>query len=324
MDCLSLIRRPIEAELAEYKSIFDASLTHSQALLGHVLGHIRQRNGKMMRPILMLLIAKNYGGVKKATIHSAVTIELLHTASLVHDDVVDESDERRGQSSINSLYDNKVAVLVGDYLLSTSLLHSSYVGDLRIVDIVAHLGQTLAEGEIIQLDGIHTEGFSEDTYYSIIRRKTAALFAACAQIGALSAGASADHVERARKFGELIGICFQIRDDIFDYYDSKEIGKPTGNDMVEGKLTLPVLYALNSTHDAAMLELAAKVRACTISPDEIASLVDFTKRSGGMEYAEKVMANYHKEACQYVASVTDDAVRESLLRYVDFVVNRNM
>ena len=258
MDYLSQIKQPIEAELNDFIGLFNQSLSHSDGLLETALSHIRNRGGKRMRPILMLLMAKNYGGITEATQHAAVGLELLHTASLVHDDVVDESAERRGQESVNASYNNKVAVLVGDYILSTSLLYVSLTHNEIIVQRLARLGQTLSNGEILQLTNTSQDGLSEDVYYQVIERKTAALFEACAAIGAISAGHNPDDVDAAVKFGQNIGIIFQIRDDIFDYYDSKEIGKPTGNDMAEGKLTLPVIYAINSTQNEEMIVLPMK------------------------------------------------------------------
>ena len=296
MDYLSLIKQPIVTELNDFIDLFNQSLSHSDGLLETALSHIRNRGGKRMRPILMLLMAKNYGGVTEATQYAAVGLELLHTASLVHDDVVDESEERRGQMSVNASYNNKVAVLVGDYILSTSLLHVSLTHNEIIVQRLARLGQTLSNGEILQLTNTSQDGLSEDIYYQVIERKTAALFEACAAIGAISAGQDPDDVEAAVKFGQNIGIIFQIRDDIFDYYDSKEIGKPTGNDMAAGKLTLPVIYAINSTQDEQMIALARKVKARTITTEEIARLVEFTKQNGGIQYAERRMLDFHREA----------------------------
>ncbi|MBQ9645047.1 MAG: polyprenyl synthetase family protein, partial [Prevotella sp.] len=199
MDKLALIKRPIENELNEFIGLFSESLTHTDGLLSTVLNHISQRGGKRMRPMLILLMAKAFGSVSSTTQHAAVGLELLHTASLVHDDVVDESGERRGQASVNATYDNKVAVLVGDYILSTALLHVSYTGHQRIVQILAELGRTLAAGEILQLSNIQSQEISEDVYYEVIKQKTAALFEACAAIGALSAGASEEEVRRAGK-----------------------------------------------------------------------------------------------------------------------------
>ena len=324
MDYLSQIKQPIEAELNDFIGLFNQSLSHSDGLLETALSHIRNRGGKRMRPILMLLMAKNYGGSPEATQHAAVGLELLHTASLVHDDVVDESAERRGQESVNASYNNKVAVLVGDYILSTSLLYVSLTHNEIIVQRLARLGQTLSNGEILQLTNTSQDGLSEDVYYQVIERKTAALFEACAAIGAISAGHNPDDVDAAVKFGQNIGIIFQIRDDIFDYYDSKEIGKPTSNDMAEGKLTLPVIYAINSTQNEEMIVLARKVKARSITPDEIARLVEFTKLNGGIEYAERRMMDFHQEAQAFIEKeVKSPEIAKALQAYLDFVIQRN-
>ena len=325
MDYLSLIKQPIEKDLNDFIELFNQSLTYEDGLLSNVLSHIRQRGGKRMRPILMLLTAKNYGGVSNVTQYSAVGLELLHTASLVHDDVVDESEERRGQASVNATYNNKVAVLVGDYILSTALLKVAQTGNQRIIEYLAELGRTLAAGEILQLSNIQNQEISEDVYYQVIKQKTAALFEACAAIGAMSAGASDEEVQKSRQFGQNLGIMFQIRDDIFDYYDSKEIGKPTGNDMTEGKLTLPVIYALNNSNYESMQTLAKKVKAGTINPDEIAVLVEFTKQHGGIEYAEKRMVEFSQLCMDYIeSSVKEKTVKEALTAYVDYVIQRKL
>lgn len=323
MDYLSLIKQPIVTELNDFIDLFNQSLSHSDGLLETALSHIRNRGGKRMRPILMLLMAKNYGGVTEATQYAAVGLELLHTASLVHDDVVDESEERRGQMSVNASYNNKVAVLVGDYILSTSLLNMSLTHNEIIVQRLARLGQTLSNGEILQLTNTSQDGLSEDIYYQVIERKTAALFEACAAIGAISAGQDPDDVDAAVKFGQNIGIIFQIRDDIFDYYDSKEIGKPTGNDMAEGKLTLPVIYAINSTQDEQMIALARKVKARTITTEEIARLVEFTKQNGGIQYAERRMLDFHREAMTFIENeVKSPEIAKAFQAYLDFVIQR--
>ena len=323
MDYLSLIKQPISAELDDFISLFNQSLSHDNGLLTQVLMHIRQRGGKRMRPILILLMAKNFGCVSSVTQHAAVGLELLHTASLVHDDVVDESSERRGQASVNALYDNKVSVLVGDFILSTALLYVSKTHSEVIVRRLSELGRTLSDGEILQLTNIQKEAISETAYYEIIKRKTAALFESCAAIGAESAGASDDEVEAARLFGQNLGIIFQIRDDIFDYYDSKEIGKPTGNDMLEGKLTLPVIYALKSTGNAEMMTLARKVKAREVKQSEINQLVAFTKESGGIEYAEQQMWKFHAACMQFIdEKVGDSTIKAALKAYLDFVIER--
>ena len=325
MDYLKLIQQPIEGNLSDFSELFNNALVHQDQLLSQVLTHIRQRGGKRMRPILILLMAKNYGDVSKTTLHSAVGLELLHTASLVHDDVVDESEERRGQASVNATYDNKVAVLVGDYLLSTALLHVAYTDNATIIQNLADLGRTLARGEILQLSNIKNTEINEDVYYDVIKMKTAALFESCASIGAMSAGASPEEVEKSRLFGQNLGIIFQIRDDIFDYYESKDIGKPTGNDMAEGKLTLPVIYALNNSHLESMQTLARKVKAGTINSDEIAVLVEFAKENGGIEYAERRMNDYRLLCMEYIeSSVKEKAIRAALTAYVDYVIERKL
>lgn len=324
MDYLSIIKHPIEAELADFVSLFNQSLSHEDGLLGSALEHIRKRAGKRMRPILMLLMARSFGQITDVTQNAAVGLELLHTASLVHDDVVDESEERRGQASVNATYDNKVAVLVGDYILSTALLCVARTHSEQIVTYLAELGRTLSDGEILQLSNIGRKDISEDVYYDVIKQKTAALFEACAGIGALSSGASEEDVMAAKQFGQNLGIIFQIRDDIFDYYDSKEIGKPTGNDMAEGKLTLPVIHAVNNGGDEDMKRLALKVKDHSVTAEEIASLVDYTKRMGGIEYAEKRMWEFHAEAQRFLDErVGQQEIKEALQAYLDFVIKRN-
>ncbi len=325
MDYLSRIKRPIETELCGFNSLFSESLSHTDGLLSQVLAYIRQRTGKRMRPMLILLIAKNFGNVSDVTQNAAVGLELLHTASLVHDDVVDESDERRGQASVNAEYDNKVAVLVGDYLLSTALLRVALTNNTDIVKYLAELGRTLASGEILQLSNIANQNISEDVYYQVIKQKTAALFEACCAIGALSAGVSDEVIEKAKKFGQNLGIIFQIRDDIFDYYDSSEIGKPTGNDMAEGKLTLPVIYALNSVADDDMMRLAYKVKERTATSEEISRLVAFAKENGGIEYAHKRMEDFRLEAAAFIEEyASDNEIRNSLSAYLEFVARRDI
>ncbi|MBQ5971410.1 MAG: polyprenyl synthetase family protein [Prevotella sp.] len=324
MDYISLIKAPIEKELSDFIVLFKDSLTTSDGLLSQALDHIKSRSGKRMRPILMLLIAKNFGIVNDATLNAAVGLELLHTASLVHDDVVDESNERRGQASVNATYNNKVAVLVGDYILSTALLKVSFTHSEIIVQHLAELGRTLSNGEILQLSNIQRNMISEEVYYSVINQKTAALFEACAGIGALSVNASEDRVEAAKKFGHNLGMIFQIRDDIFDYFSDETIGKPTGNDMHEGKITLPAIYALTSTNNEAMRDVALRVKNNSATPDEIENLVNFTKENGGIEYAEKKMLELKEEAMQFIVDyVSDDSIRKSLSFYLDYVIQRS-
>ena len=324
MDYLSTIRTPIHTELQDFIALFDESLTHKDGLLGQALEHVRAKGGKRMRPILILLMTKSFGKVTSVAQYAAVGLELLHTASLVHDDVVDESGERRGQASVNASYNNKVAVLVGDYILSTALLNIARTNDCDIVCDLAELGRTLSNGEILQLTNIANTNFSEEVYFEVIRQKTAALFEACAVIGAKAGGADRQAVEAARAFGRNVGVIFQIRDDIFDYYQSADLGKPTGNDMAEGKLTLPVLYALNATGDSQMAALARKVKARNVSAEEIAQLVEFTKNNGGIAYAEQKMAQCKALTDGFINQyIAQPQLQDALRAYVSFIIDRN-
>ena len=323
MDYLSTIRKPIEGEMNNFVELFKQSLSQGDGMLESVLSHIRQRGGKRMRPMLILLTAKNYGEVSSVTQNAALGLELLHTASLVHDDVVDESDQRRGQPSVNAEYNNKVAVLVGDYILSTALLRVALSDNHEIVQELAELGRTLAAGEILQLSNISNQEISEDVYYQVIDKKTAVLFEACCKLGAISVGAPRDVIEKAAKFGHNIGMIFQIRDDIFDYYDSAQIGKPTGNDMLEGKLTLPIIYSLTHYENAAVLNLAKKVKNGTINNDEIAILIEFAKQYGGIKYAEKKMEEFAKECQSFIDECVKPELKDSFKAYLEYVIQRD-
>lgn len=308
----------------DFIELFSLSLSHEDGLLEQVLSHIRQRGGKRMRPMLLMLSAKNYGKVSDVTLNAALGLELLHTASLVHDDVVDESGERRGQASVNASFNNKVAVLVGDFILSTALLRVAISDNIQIVKHLSELGRILSNGELLQLSNISNTEISEDIYYQVIDKKTAVLFESCSALGAISVGASDDDIEKAKRFGHNIGMIFQIRDDIFDYFDSKEIGKPTGNDMAEGKLTLPVIYVLNHSDSSAMMTLAKKVKAGTINADEIAVLVEFTKQSGGIDYAKRKMEEFAADAQKYIDECVKPELKEAFTAYLDYVIRRTI
>lgn len=339
------ITSPIEKEMKHFGDIFRDSLSHNDGLLNDVLLHIMQRGGKRMRPILTLLIAKALymrsnasndadsgmmdrwmEGMMQKALHAACSLELLHTASLVHDDVVDEADQRRGQASVNAQYNTRVAVLVGDYILSTSLHEISFCHDERMTNALAKLGQTLSRGEVRQQQNITDETFSIDAYYQVITQKTAALFEACCMHGALAVDASSDDIDAVCAFGRNLGIAFQIRDDIFDYYDSSEIGKPTGNDMREGKLTLPVLLVLNDEKCPAEYHaMARSVKAQRATNDEISSLIAYTVEQGGIERAQQVMNEYFTAAKSYIDErITDSRFNASLHAFADYVVGRKI
>lgn len=322
MELYNIITKPIEAEFAAFRKMQDDLALNPNPLLREIILHVNKQRGKQMRPMMVMLFGKMFGEVSDTTYNAALALELLHTASLVHDDVVDDSMQRRGQASVNALYNNKLAVLVGDYLLSTALVFTGRCGDPRITDIVGALGQTLADGEIFQMFHSHEKMVSEEVYFEIIRKKTASLFSSCAEIGALSAGAQPDDVARARQIGEYIGICFQIRDDIFDYY-SNDVGKPTGNDMREGKLTLPIIYAVRTEGDDRIREMIDRLKAGELSEAEIGELIEFAKAKGGIEYAERTMLEYRKKAIDLLPASIDEDIRNAIIAYMDAVINRS-
>ena len=325
MDIIKQIRRPIAEDMEKYKLLFDSYLQHSDPLLHEVFLNISSRKGKMMRPMLTLLVIRLLGGViDDKAMHTAATFEYFHTASLVHDDIVDESEQRRGVKSIHCSYGNKVAVLVGDYLLANGLLCASKVDSPRLVGIVSKAAQALASGERLQLSNVSNQSIDENVYYDIINRKTAALFSACSEAGALRASTDENVIQNMSLFGHYVGMCFQIRDDIFDYDSSADIGKPTGNDMKEGKLTLPLIYALNHSNDEYMQKLAHKVKSGEISYDEIDELVSFTRSNGGIEYAEHVMKTFADKAKDVLSSYPDGEIKSSLMMYVDYVIKRDL
>lgn len=323
MSRLEQIKQPIQAEFEVFKQKFDASLQSSNPLLGEVINFIKQRRGKMMRPMLTLLMAKLCGKIEESTYYAAISLELLHTASLVHDDVVDESDKRRGQASVNALYDNKVSVLVGDFLLATSLTNAALTDNISLVKLVSCLGQKLSEGEIIQLSNTNASDFSEDVYFDVIKKKTAALFSTAAEAGVRSVESCDEIAEKAYQFGELIGIAFQIKDDIFDYNPSDLLGKPSGNDMKEGKLTLPALYVLNAFNEESMKNLALKIRSLEATTEEITLFIDYVKQNGGIEYATQVMIDYRNKALALLPQTASPDLKEALTSYIDYVIERS-
>lgn len=321
MSAIETITRPIEAEFATFRKMQDDLAVNPNPLLREIILHVNKQRGKQMRPMMVLLFSKMFGKVVDKAYSAALALELLHTGSLVHDDVVDESMQRRGQESVNAIYNNKLAVLVGDYLLSTALYFTGQCGDPRITNIVGALGQTLADGEIFQMFHSHEKLVSEEVYFEIIRKKTASLFSSCAEIGALSADAAPEEVARARQIGEYIGLCFQIRDDIFDYY-TNDVGKPTGNDMREGKLTLPIIYAVRTKGDDRIREMIDRLKSGELEETEINELITFAKEHGGIEYAEQTMMELRQKAIDLLPEGIDEEVRTAIIAYMDMVINR--
>ena len=321
MDAMHTILQPIETELALFRKMQDDLAVNPNPLLSEIICHVNRQRGKQMRPMLVLLVGKMFGEITESAYNAALALELLHTASLVHDDVVDDSMQRRGQPSVNAIYNNKLAVLAGDYLLSTSLMLTGRSANVRVTQIIGTLGQTLADGEIVQIFHSRNQSVSEDVYFEIIRKKTASLFSSCAEIGALTAGASQADIDRARQMGEFIGICFQIRDDIFDYY-TDDVGKPTGNDMREGKLTLPIIYAANTHGDERIHGMIGRLKREGLGADEINELIEFAKRHGGIDYAERTMQDYREKALDLLPEGIDEDIRKAITSYIDVVINR--
>lgn len=321
MDVLDKIKAPVAAELEQFREAFRKTLYSDNPLLEQVVEHLLKAPGKQLRPMLVLLAARMVGEVNEKVIRVALALEMLHTASLVHDDVVDESDRRRGLPSVNALLSNQIAVLAGDFILSKALESAALTEDTRIVRYIAQLGQSLADGELLQLDSQDSEVLSEAVYFDIIGRKTASLFSLCARLGAMMAGGTEAEAERLAQYGKLIGICFQLRDDVFDY-GTAEVGKPLGNDMKEGKLTLPAIYAVKRSDDASMRELALKVRRREASAEEMHQLMDFTVSQGGLEYAQWHMKDMQGMADGLIDDTRNPSITEALHLLTAFVAER--
>lgn len=321
MEVLDKIKAPVAAELEQFREAFCQTLYSENPLLEQVVEHLLKAPGKQLRPMLVLLAARMVGQVNDKVIRVALSLEMLHTASLVHDDVVDESDRRRGLPSVNALLSNQIAVLAGDFILSKALECSALTDDVRVVRYIAQLGQSLADGELLQLKHQDSDVLSEAVYFDIISRKTASLFSLCARLGALAAGGSEAEAERLAQFGKLIGICFQLRDDVFDY-GKAEVGKPLGNDMREGKLTLPAIYAVKHSEDVKMHELALKVRRREASAEDIQQLIDFTISAGGLEYVQWHMKDMQGMADGLIDDTRDPQITEALHLLASFVAER--
>lgn len=319
---LATIQQPIEAEFNKFKEYYATLFRSNVPLLDRALAHVGRSSGKMMRPMLVLLTAKSVAGsVAQCSNYAAASLELLHTASLLHDDVVDESPMRRGVPSLHSLFSNRIAILAGDYIFSTSLKTAALTKNVEIIENLSLLGQQLSKGELLQLQLQNNGGFSEDNYIEVIRNKTASLFATCCRFGALSVGADETTVEAFARFGELLGICFQIKDDIFDYFHDLNIGKPTGNDIREGKITLPLLYALRSGGEEAE-NFRRIILEKDFTTENIESLIEFAKAKGGIEYAESRMREFYNKALAELDSLKDSPARQGLKDLVEYVIER--
>ena len=325
MDTIQLIRKPIQKELEEQKALLEEALMSKVATINTVVQYFLKAKGKMMRPIMVYLAAKSVGNgeITKATQQSAVALEILHSASLIHDDVIDEAGLRRGARTVNSIWDNKVAVLVGDFFLARALTESNKTESIPIQREFTLLAAKLSEGELEQMENASERRISEESYFNVIRNKTASLFVACMRIGALSVGASDYEVKLLSEFAEKLGLVFQIKDDLFDYFESSEIGKPTGNDIREGKITLPLLYPLINKMGEEYEQMMALVQAPEdIKPGDVASLVAYAKKYNGIAYAEAKMYQLASEAKIILASLPATESKIALEILVDYVINR--
>ncbi len=319
---LNKIKKPIEREMDEFEDRFRRSMKSSAPLLDKITHYIVKRKGKQMRPMFVFLSAHITGGVTESTYRAGILIELLHTATLVHDDVVDDSNERRGFFSINALWKNKIAVLVGDFLLSRGLLLATQHKDFRLLEIVSDAVRLMSEGELLQIEKARRLDIEEPVYFEIIRRKTASLIASCCACGASSAGADEDTVQLMNLFGEKIGIAFQIKDDLFDYENSSLIGKPTGIDIKEQKMTLPLIYALNQATSQERKRIINIVKNNNNDPKKVQEVVAFVRKSGGLPYAESKMVAYQKEALEMLNRFPDSEYKQSLIDLVEFTTQR--
>lgn len=321
MDKKLLIAKPVANELEKFNSLYKESVFSNNIRIQEIIDYIMKSDGKRIRPILLLLAAKACGTINNTTYNAAITIELLHTASLIHDDVVDESKIRRGTASINAIYDNKMAVLAGDYFLSTALIKSVITGNIDIISNISDLGRDLAEGELNQLSLVKELILDEDEYFHVIKKKTASLMSVCMRIGAMSVDASKEDVSKFAKLGELFGLCFQLRDDIFDYF-TDAIGKPTGNDIREGKITLPLLYSIKNASEEDKKELLSIIYSYDYTNSNIQKLIDYAKNNGGIDYTYIKIEELKNQAEELIKTIVNIEIREALETTVDYIVER--
>ena len=317
------IRESIKEEMARLNDALSDSLKSDNSLLKSVTDYFLEAKGKQIRPMLVILSSKLFGQISRATLDAAVAVELLHSASLIHDDVVDESPARRGRRSVNSIWDNRVSVLVGDYFVSCALKAAIATGDTSIINIIAELGKELARGEIDQIETADSHTIDEERYFNVINQKTASLFSSCMKMGAISNGASEREVEILSTFGEKLGLCFQIKDDIFDYFTNEKLGKPTGSDLAEGKVSLPLIYAIRTGNDRENSDMRALLSKERLTQGEIATLIEYAKKMGGIEYAEETMKRLEAEAIAELAPFGKNEITDSLINTLHYITVRN-
>ena len=316
------IRHRLGAELDEMNAIIRRSLATSDPLMGRVVEQYLRTKGKQIRPLLVLLSARLLGDINESTLHAAASLEMLHNATLIHDDVVDNADYRRRTPTLNKDFDNRIAVLVGDFFVSTALQEAIKTTDLKAVVSVAELGKELSLGEIDQISNARDRSIDERRYFDVISKKTASLFMKCVKMGAESVDAPESQIEALVEYARLLGLCFQIKDDIFDYYEDKEVGKPTGNDLRENKVSLPLIYAVNSTEGEESEAMRRLLLRGDLSDGEIAVLIDFAKTHGGIDYAYGVMEEMRVKADMLLMKLPDNEWRDAFAELIEFTIRR--
>jgi octaprenyl-diphosphate synthase len=322
MSSKELIISPIKEELIKFEPYFQKATKSDLPLLSTIINYILRRKGKQMRPMMVFLSAKLNGIFNERTYHAALTIELLHTATLVHDDVVDDSYQRRGFFSVNAVWKNKIAVLVGDFILAKGLLWSIEHRDYDILDHICTAVRDMSEGEILQIEKARKQDITEEVYFEIIRKKTASLLATSAAVGTCSVTEDKEKIERMRLFGEYAGMAFQIKDDLFDFQKSNLIGKPTGNDLREKKITLPLIHALNNSESKEKSRILKIVRKHTKSAADIREVNEFVGLHGGFKYAEKIMFEFIDQATGQLSAYPESEVKSALIEYVNYITSR--
>ena len=322
MSSLNSIKKPVENELKAFEPYFRKIMSSKVPLLSIITNHIYRRKGKQVRPLLVFLSAGMNGSITEATFVAAGMIELLHTATLIHDDVVDEANERRGSFSINALWRSKIAVLVGDFLLSKGLLLAIETNEFELLRNMSHAVKEMSEGELLQIERSRRMNIDEETYFDIIHKKTATLIASCLVNGAVSAGAEQAMIDKMYDYGVNLGLAFQIKDDIFDYQAKGALGKPTGNDIKENKLTLPLIYALSRVDKVKKRRMLSQLRKSKRSQQAVEEVIRFANEYGGIEYATGRMNEYKDKAIAALESFPESIYRDALIAMADFVVNR--
>lgn len=318
------IRDLISSDLERLQKIIKQSLSSNSPLLNEIVDKYLETKGKQIRPIIVVLSAKFFGAeVSDGVLCGAASVELLHNASLIHDDVIDETKQRRGHDTINNTWDNHIAVLVGDFFVSNALACAIRTNDFRVISTISELGKELSTGEIDQIDVAKHHSIDEQAYFSIINKKTASLFQSCVKVGGYSVGASDADIANLSKFVELLGLSFQIKDDIFDYFKDDAIGKPTGNDLREGKVTLPLIYALSHTESPRHEEMRRLADSDSLTTEQIETLIDFAKAEGGIEYAYATMERLRAEARSILEPYPDNEAKQAFLSLFDYIIKRH-